>query len=532
MKKIKITLLVFYVILIVVFIYESALPQGLSRKQNAFFKKVFNNISSIFIKNKYIKAENIIIGTDIEQTYYVGDTLTLNAKVEPNNASYKTIFYSSSDSNILKINQKGEIEFISSGIATVTLLQEESNIYKSIIFVIEEKTVEPDVYPTSLDIKTYNDEYSIPAGEVTYFYTIQTPSNVTLKKCTFSVSDESKAKMYGQYFFALAPGEVVVTCKHDYADFEVSKTITITDGTVVEPTTYKIEGKTEYTYLTDTTMQFEANINDEASNIYKNCFYYAWDPILKYKSKIIDLDPVTGKAEILNYGVVDVSIFSFDMTYIDTIRVFIRNVLPEYKLPNKQIVLGNSYKIEVNPINGDVATYFNYEYESSDEQIAVVDELGNITPKKTGKVLIKVKVDDGLDKFEDIFTLEIINNDIENSVNFNFGKFIRKGIAHFLGFITFGFISYFLFILYVDEYYKKFNLAFVVILVNGLVFACLTEVIQLFAPGRDGTIKDVILDYSGYLIACILSLIIYLIYKLIRKKKGIEDRKTPSLEEE
>lgn len=523
MKKIKITLLVFYAILIVVFIYESALPSNLSRKQNAFFKKIINNISSIFIKNKYVKATDIIVENNISDSYYVDDTLTLNTRVEPDNASYKTILYSSSDTNILEINQKGEITFKNSGIAIITLRQEESNIEKTITFNILEKQVEPEVYPTSLDIKTYNDIYSLPVGEATYFYTIQTPNNVTLKKCTFSVSDETKAKMYGQYLFALAPGEVVVTCKHDYADFEVSKTITITSGTITEPTTFKISGKTEYTYLTDTEMQFEAIIDDDASNIYKTCFYYAWDPILKYKSKIIDLDPVTGKAEILNYGVVDVSIFSFDMTYIDTIRVFIRNVMPEYKLPNKQIVLGNSFKVEVNPTNGDVATYFNYEYESSDESIAVIDELGNITPNRTGRVMIKVKVDDGLDKFEDIFTLEIINNDIENNVKFNFGKFIRKGLAHFMGFITFGFISFFLFILTASQYYKKFNLAYVVILVNGLVFAVLTEVIQLFAPGRDGTFKDVILDYSGYIIAFIISLIIYIVYKLIKNKKKIDE---------
>ena len=89
-----------------------------------------------------------------------------------------------------------------------------------------------------------------------------------------------------------------------------------------------------------------------------------------------------------------------------------------------------------------------------------------------------------------------------------------------MGFITFGFISFFLFILTASQYYKKFNFAYVVILVNGLVFAVLTEVIQLFAPGRDGTFKDVILDYSGYLIAFIIAIAIYITYKKVKIKNS------------
>jgi VanZ family protein len=52
------------------------------------------------------------------------------------------------------------------------------------------------------------------------------------------------------------------------------------------------------------------------------------------------------------------------------------------------------------------------------------------------------------------------------------------------------------------------------------VFAILTEVIQIFVPGRDGTIKDVLLDYSGYLIAFIISIAIYITYKKVKSKNS------------
>ena len=56
--------------------------------------------------------------------------------------------------------------------------------------------------------------------------------------------------------------------------------------------------------------------------------------------------------------------------------------------------------------------------------------------------------------------------------------------------------------------------------INGLVFAILTEAIQLVSPGRDGTIRDVLLDYFGYTISFIISLSILLVIYLITKKNN------------
>lgn len=519
MRKLKITLAVFYALLACLLIYESALPSSISAKQNSFFKKLINNISSIFIKNKYVYSTDILIENTFNDNYYVEDTLTLNTKVLPEKSSYKTISYTSTNTSILEVNQKGEVEFVGIGNAIIILEQKESKIKKEIKFNVLEKQVDSEILPTSLDFRTYDDNYTIAVGDYTYFKTIQSPSNVTQKKCTFTVSDETIANVFGHYIFALKEGVVTVTCTHDYADLTATKTITITSGEIKEPTVYELEGRSEFIYKKNTTAQFNFTIDDEASNIYKRSFFYAYDPINHKKSDIIDIDEFDGSCEILNYGVADIFVLTYDWSYYKKIRVYVRNILPTYSFDNQRLVLGNSKKIEVNPTNGDVATYFDYIYESSDENIATVDAFGNITAKKCGTTHINVIVNDGLDKYESGFDLTIINNDIENNVKFDFGKFIRKGLAHFMGFITFGFVSFFLYILCIEEYRKKINMTYVVILINGLVFAILTEVIQIFVPGRDGTIKDVLLDYSGYLIAFIIAISIYLIYKMVKKHK-------------
>ena len=51
MKKFKITLLIFYVLMVVILIYESAIPESVSVKEHNFFKKIveFNGVFRNFI---------------------------------------------------------------------------------------------------------------------------------------------------------------------------------------------------------------------------------------------------------------------------------------------------------------------------------------------------------------------------------------------------------------------------------------------------------------------------------------------------
>ena len=70
-----------------------------------------------------------------------------------------------------------------------------------------------------------------------------------------------------------------------------------------------------------------------------------------------------------------------------------------------------------------------------------------------------------------------------------------------------------------DNYSGSKKLSLLVIAVNGLIFAILTELIQLLSPGRDGNVNDVLLDYFGYTISFIICIIIVQIYYFIASKK-------------
>ncbi|MBP5445943.1 MAG: VanZ family protein [Acholeplasmatales bacterium] len=516
MKKFKIFLLAFYIFIALLLIYEAALPSNVSAKQNKFFKNIINNISKIFIRNKVIKASDITINNKIEESYFIDDYITLDLSITPSNSSYKSLTYSSTNTDILTVDDFGNVTFISEGVAKVIIEQKESDLTKEIEFnVVKHEEIEPDTF----NLVAHDYITSLPVGEVTLIYGTFSPSNVTDKDFYIESLNPDIAGTYGSHLFALKEGEVTIKGTHPATGKTATLTLTITEGTIVKPTTFEIDGPNSITVNSIEGLSYSSTINSDASNIYQDRFYSAYTANDKPTTDFI-LNITTGEVEKASKaGNYKVYVYSYDWSYYDIMYVAIRNILPKYSISDKRLVIGESYKINVQPINSDAATYFNYEYYIDNEKIASIDKQGVITPKKEGKTLVGVIVDDGIDRFEAYFNLEVSDRVIEDNVDFNFGMFIRKGIAHFMGFVGFGIIAFMMYIMWVSAYYKKFNLTYVVILVNGLTFAILTEVIQLFAPGRDGNFKDVILDFLGYLCAFILCVIIYEIYRLIKKRR-------------
>ena len=120
----------------------------------------------------------------------------------------------------------------------------------------------------------------------------------------------------------------------------------------------------------------------------------------------------------------------------------------------------------------------------------------------------------------------IINGIKPDTINPNnvdsFSSVVRKLIGHFSLFVVGGVFTT-LSIKYIYYNFKQRFVIFVIIsCISGLFLAFLTELIQLFVPGRSGEMRDVFIDFSGYIIPV---LIICLITYLKRKE-------TSSLENE
>lgn len=90
--------------------------------------------------------------------------------------------------------------------------------------------------------------------------------------------------------------------------------------------------------------------------------------------------------------------------------------------------------------------------------------------------------------------------------SYKFNKKLRK-VAHYLNYMTFSLILFFTFRRYGV---KK---AIIISLIIALITAMADEFYQSFIPGREGRIKDVLIDFVGALTGSLIALIMTLVKK-------------------
>ena len=103
----------------------------------------------------------------------------------------------------------------------------------------------------------------------------------------------------------------------------------------------------------------------------------------------------------------------------------------------------------------------------------------------------------------------------------SFASFIRKAFGHFGLFTVSGLLSSLAIYLTLSPFsWSKHYLIVIFSLAFGLFMGILTETIQLSVPGRSGEIRDVLIDFSGYVCgALLLGLILFFIIRKIRKSE-------------
>lgn len=544
MKKFKITLLAFYVLLIIILIYESAIPESLSVKEHNFFKKIVNNVSRLFVKTKIVNPTDIVVNNELNEYYYVGDTLTLDVSVKPDNSSYKEISFASSNTDIATVDNYGNIIFLAEGTLTITICQQDSNIYKTIDFNIvkKEEPVIEIVEPENVIFKVNGNavsEYETDMGKLSKVSVDLSRSDnkkINDRKIKYTTTNGSIAFVTDGNLYAYNAGEADITVTHITTGISKTIHIKVNYKELVKPESFVLKGD-RMIYVNDSiTHNFTVEIKpDNVSDIYKKVYFksYEYDKVSRKdisENAGLDIDWKDGVASAVRagYSTVWAYTYGFDSEnnkltweYKDSFVVETKNVFPIFTLNDRRIVLGSPYKLSITPKNSSKVTYAKYEYISSDEDIASIDSLGNITPHKKGKTIITVSLDDGFYNMEESFELTVDTKVMEDTMTKkSFSKFVRKGLSHFMGFVVFGLISSFMFLLFINTNYDgNKKLSIVVTIINGLVFASLTEFIQIFAIDRTAQFKDIAIDYLGYMLAVIISFSIISITYLIKKHK-------------
>ena len=214
-------------------------------------------------------------------------------------------------------------------------------------------------------------------------------------------------------------------------------------------------------------------------------------------------------------------------------KIFVRNIIKLNE--DKPVIISGNYNYKndtLTIINGETvrirfnfdssSTYKSTHYSSSDENIIVIGSDGVITPKKKGSATITLSANDGYENITLTLNIKVERKNITDNIQ-NFYLYIRKGFGHFGAFLVLGIISTVLFIMLLRK--KLYILGIAINFVSGFLVAGITEIIQLYVPGRSGLFSDVIIDYTGFISSAITLTIIItailLIRIFIRKKKEV-----------
>ena len=167
-------------------------------------------------------------------------------------------------------------------------------------------------------------------------------------------------------------------------------------------------------------------------------------------------------------------------------------------------------------------TYRTMKYEYDKKVIKVSASSGRITitPKDIGETKLKIYIDDGHERVEREFTVKVtgsktITDKIDHFISTNSYTIVSKVFGHMLLFAILAPICLLLAKTFEFESVLK-DILFM--LITSVPLAALTEFIQSFVPGRSPTVKDVLIDLSGFLIGMGLT---FLIFKIAKKSTNI-----------
>ena len=163
---------------------------------------------------EYTKVESITLDKT-EVIIEEGDKLTIVATVLPNEARFKEIIWTTSDANVLTV-ENGVVTTTGIGTATVTATTEDQGKVATVQVTVKEKT-----YDITLD----KEEYTVEAGE--QIEPVITTKNI--ESYTLKVSDETKAEVIDNKIIkGLAEGEIEIEVHASNVELVKKAKLTVT----------------------------------------------------------------------------------------------------------------------------------------------------------------------------------------------------------------------------------------------------------------------------------------------------------------
>lgn len=507
-------------------IFEATLAGGASGARSSLLSlilSVFVNKTVDGPETAYVPIESLTLKTKDDTTltegmhFYIplGITRRITATVLPENATDKGVNWTSSDSSALEVYPGGYLEARALSENVLVTAMTNSPLHRISFYV----TIHEKVAPPEYEVALTKDRITIDTTTQLEVSVDESVANeYDVRKLTFFSEDESVATInkYG-VIKGISVGETYVGVVGDDRKFKVS--VKSNDTPLISPTSITLEfDEIAYVYdkiplnytfdvenVTDPSLTFVSSNDIVATVIKEDDNYFIKTPKIK------------GTATITAY-------LNSNFAITATKDIIVNNVMPtSVNFTNVPTELITGQRVNVGyDLNHSLAkeslsvTDKRVIFTSSDNSIARVSTgnmFGTIVALKEGVVTISAtSVADPT--ISASFSIKIIPRPFINDDNFSdFQGFVRKAVGHFFLFFIDGIFGFFTFYLFLKDK-KSTRLITVLSLITGVFIAALSEFIQLFVPGRAGTITDVIIDSAGYLCATMLMLlIVYLINK-------------------
>lgn len=195
-----------------------------------------NLIKKFSIAVDPVLATSIVITNkpSSDETFYVGQSYTLKTHIEPNNVTYTTVAFSSSDDTICSVDSDGRVEFKKSG--TAIIYAKINELEDSTTFIVKDKIVQT-VEVESISVNTKYELYSM--GDSISVSIEYSPVNAT-----FDSTNIQFPSVDGISFKSIKSNQIKITSKNEnksnsFKDLKLS--YLKKDGSKIETNSFDVD---------------------------------------------------------------------------------------------------------------------------------------------------------------------------------------------------------------------------------------------------------------------------------------------------
>lgn len=377
--------------------WVSSNPEVATVDENGIVTAIANGKTTITCKTEvggYTASCNITVTTNpksimldyTEREIYTTKSVTLEAIVYPESANDKSVTWTSSNSKVAKVDQKGKVTGVGAGVATITVKTNTGNLTaKCVVNVVKKKEVQSITIDYKGDTVKSKTIYTNGTSSVALGYSVS-PSNATFKDVTWTSSNPEVATVdpLGKVR-AVSVGKTVIKCS---SVDNPMVTATCTVYVKVRATDIDISSSSIKVYETKSKTLKATVMPEDASN--KSVIWKSEN------SKIAKVDS-KGKVKGVKAGTTYITATTANGKYTAKCKVTVLEVVysTKVKLDKSSLTLndGKSYCFEAT-VYPDNTTTKTLIWSSSDTKIAKVDEYGEVTAVSPGTAYIYCKTKD------------------------------------------------------------------------------------------------------------------------------------------